>query len=143
MPSKTPVGFDELLSAFEFANAGYQFENSAFISLETGSIHWKSALLDEQEALPEDLEDASRYIAVPHKNELDLGRNLALSFAEEVLPDDYETIEGFFFRRGAYRRFKDFLDEAGKLEAWYEYEANAVKRALREWCEENEIQIKP
>ena len=31
-------------------------------------------------AWPADLETSDRYIAVPHKNELGLGRDLALSF---------------------------------------------------------------
>jgi hypothetical protein len=29
------------------------------------------------------------------------------------------------------------------LEAWYDYEAQAVEQALRTWSEENGLQLKP
>ncbi|MCI0561830.1 MAG: hypothetical protein MN733_25365 [Nitrososphaera sp.] len=87
-----------------------------------------------EEKVPDNLETSDRYIAVPHKNDLNLGRNLALSFVEQELPDDYNTVAGFFRNRGAYRRFKDLLESSGVLEKWYMFEASAMETALREWC---------
>jgi hypothetical protein len=91
--------------------------------------------------LPDDLDTSERYIAVPHKNDLDLGRNLALRFAAEQLPHQCERIEGFFRHRGAYARFKDLLASEGCLEQWYAFEAESTERALRDWCEANEIRL--
>jgi hypothetical protein len=47
----------------------------------------------------------------------------------------------FFRKRGAYGRFKDLLERKGLLEAWYEYEAQAVEQALRTWSAENGLQL--
>jgi hypothetical protein len=79
---------------------------------------------------------------VPRDRELrvDLGRPLALAFAATELPDDDDTVAGFFRRRGAYRRFKDLLEKRGKLEAWYEFENRATEDALLAWCAEHGIE---
>src|ERR1700730_13931274 len=89
---------------------------------------------------PEDLEPSDRYIAVPHKNDLGLGRRLALAFVDQELSDEYDTVAGFFGRRGAYGRFKALLQAHGMLERWYEFENRAMEDALLAWCEENGIQ---
>lgn len=83
------------------------------------------------QARPEDIEDGSVYIAVPHNNDLDLGRSLALSFADGHLPDSFEVIASFLRQRGAHGRFKDLLERKGCLQVRYEYGTSAVERALR------------
>jgi hypothetical protein len=66
------------------------FEHRAFVSLATGTIHRISeTILIGEEDLPDDLATSDRYIAVPHKNDLDLENNLARRFAEEQLPHRY------------------------------------------------------
>ena len=47
-----------------------------------------------------------------------------------------------FRRKGAYSRYKDFLESKGVLENWYEYENERQKVALKEWCKENNIEVK-
>jgi hypothetical protein len=96
--------------------------------------------LEAEVDLPEDLETSDRYIAVPHKNDLRLGRPLALTFVNQELPNDFDTVAGFFRRRGAYARFKDLLLARGMLERWYDYENRATEEALLAWCEENGVQ---
>ena len=87
------------------------------------------------------MKTSDRYIAIPHKNDLDLGNNLALRFAEEQLPHRYATVETFFRHRGAYARFKDLLAEERCLDQWYQFEAECTERALREWCAANQIDV--
>jgi len=53
------------------------------------------------------------------------------------LPGRYDEIANTFRHPGAYARFKWILESAGRLDAWYAFEANETERALREWCEEN------
>jgi hypothetical protein len=38
-------------------------------------------------------------------------------------------------------RFKDLLKSQAFLEKWYQFEAEAIEKALRDWCAENGIQI--
>ncbi|MBV8458422.1 MAG: hypothetical protein JO122_17610 [Acetobacteraceae bacterium] len=137
----TPVDFSELVNSFEFVSSGSRGECEAYLSLDTGQFYWRSDITGDDE-LPEHLDESDRYIAVPHKNELDLGRDLVIAFTEQEMPDEVDRVWDFFGRRGAYRRFKDLLEYRSLLEKWYDYENRAAERALREWCEENGIPIK-
>jgi len=78
---------------------------------------------------------------IPHKNDLDLGSRLALRFAEEELPGQYQIIERFFRSRGAYARFKELLAAHGCLDKWFAFEAAATETALRDWCTENGVEV--
>ncbi len=137
----TPISFDDLQAAFDWVSAGAPSENSAFIDRQTGVAYWASDINDSPDELPDDIEDASRYLAVPHKNDLDLGRALALRFAQEVLPDHYQAVSNYFRERGAYARFKRLLEQQGVLHTWFEFEARAAEGALRSWAQDNGLQI--
>jgi hypothetical protein len=136
-PAAVSVKYEDLELAFEFVSSSPPFEHSAYVSLETGGVYWES----EDEELPEDIDDADRYVAVPHKNDLDLGRDLALRFAEAHVSDRYHEIADAFRHRGAYGRFKSILASAGRLDAWYAFEATETDRALEEWCAENGLRL--
>ncbi|MEK6592108.1 MAG: UPF0158 family protein [Pseudomonadota bacterium] len=135
------VTYEEISLAFEFVASGAPMEHSAYISLDTGQIYWVSEMASMDEELPDDLDTSDRYLVVPHKTELDLGKNLALRFAAQELPDSYERVAGIFRSKGAYRRFKQLLEDNAALENWYKFEAEASDKALREWCAANDIQI--
>jgi hypothetical protein len=52
------VNTRELGDAFDFVSVGGAFDHSAYISLDTGKIYWRSTDVDLQEGdLPEDLDD--------------------------------------------------------------------------------------
>ena len=134
--------YDDLSMAFDFVNFDGSMDHQAYVSLDTGTIYWISETNPiEEDELPDDLETSDRYIAIPHKNELDLGNTLALRFVEERLPDRYADVHAFFRRRGAYARFKELLAAEGCLEEWYAFEAESTERALRDWCKANEIEV--
>jgi len=137
------INATDLRTTFDFVSAGVPPEHSAYICLDTGKIYWKaaSAGLESDDDLPEDLDISDRYVAVPHKNDLDLGRRLALAFVDQELPGDRDAVVGFFRRRGAYGRFKDLLHTRDKLQRWYEFEERATEKALLAWCKENGIQL--
>jgi hypothetical protein len=135
------VKFDDLMLAFDFVSASAPTEHEAYLCKETGAIYWRSEYGDvEEEELPDDI-DSDKYIEIPHKNDLDLGRRPVLRFAAEFLPDEYDKVREIFSRRGAYARFKDLLERCGKLQQWYDYEAKAQNEVLREWCQDNGIEI--
>jgi len=134
------VKLEEILFAFEFVGAAPQGENNAYICLDTGQIFWTSEFNPLEEKVPDDLETSDRYLPLPHKVDLDLGKRIALRFAASELPDCYDRIAEFFRHKKAYARFKDLLESEGALERWYKYEAQATERVLRDWCAENDIQ---
>ena len=135
------VKFEHLSAAFDFVGSAAPDENHAYLSLDTGQIHCTSQLGTLDEEVPDDLETSDRYLLLPHRTELDLGKALALRFAASELPHCYDRIVGFFRHKGAYARFKDLLDSEGALERWYTYEAEATESALRDWCADNDIQL--
>jgi hypothetical protein len=85
-PVMTPVGsqgdamvtvqYDDLSEAFAFVGSASPCEHSAYISLDTGHIYWTSELSPLEEEVPDDLETSARFLSIPHKTELDLGRHL-------------------------------------------------------------------
>lgn len=135
------VKYDDISMAFDFVGSAPPMEHNAYVSLDTGEIYWTSEMNPMDEELPDDLETSDRYLAIPHKNDLDLGRNLALRFVSQELPERYGEAQAFFRRKGAYARLKGLLEAEGILEKWYKFEADAVEKAMREWCEENGIRI--
>lgn len=141
MTLSAPVKLDDLLAAYEWVSSSSPTDNDAFVSRVTGNIHWSSNTIELDDELPEDIEDGSIYLSVPHKHDLNLGKHLALTFAEEFLADAYQTVAGIFRQRRAYGRFKDLLERKGYLQAWYDYEANATELALREWAAEQGLSI--
>jgi hypothetical protein len=91
--------------------------------------------------LPDDIDDSEKFLQIPDKRELDLGKPLALDFARQFLPGDFDNVRQFFSGRGAYARFKNLLDRRGVLDQWYDFEAEAEERALRMWCDLNSIEV--
>jgi len=132
--------FKEIALAFDFVSFGQPNEHQAFLDTKTGKIYWESEFVDNDEELPDDFDDA-KYIEIPHKNDLGLGKPLALDFTYEHLPNEAERVEAIFRTKGAYSKFKAILERNGKTDKWYEYESSAQEKALRKWCEENEIEI--
>ena len=136
------VKFDDLSFAFEFVGSAAPSENNAYLCLDTGQIYCTSELNPLDEEIPDDLETSDhRYLLLPHKTELDLGKDLALRFTASELPDCFDRVADFFRHKGAYARFKDLLDSKGALERWYRYVADATERALREWAADNHVQL--
>lgn len=81
------------------------------------------------------------YIDLPdsyHINEYPMMENFVYSLPrgknQTIL---YNAIQG----RGAFRRFKDKLNEIGLAKTWFEYRDQQYKEIALEWCEENGIEV--
>lgn len=147
-----PVNLKELVDAFEIFAMGNELgEHTAFVCRESGKIYYRFGDEDDEldgefnrelnNELPDDIEDEEKYVPLPDKRELNLGKSLVLDFAHEFLPNDVREIHSIFSKRGAYHRFKDLLERRDLLQQWYDFEAKATERALRGWCELNEIAV--
>ena len=134
-----PIKFSDIEDAFFFVSMGEMYMNSAILCIKTGQIFYISDFGDSDE-LPEDIDDdTDKYIDIPHKNELDLGKPLVLEFLIMYLPDSVEKVNSFFRKKGAYSKFKDLIDAKGLLDKWYAFEEEEQNKALREWCKDNDI----
>ena len=104
---RTPVSVDwtELLHTFEFASLGQPGEHEAVLCRKTGKFLWQTDVEEDIEAWPDDADDEEKYLSIPHKKELDLGKPLVLEFARQFLPGEFDEVRRMFDRRGAYARF--------------------------------------
>jgi hypothetical protein len=138
-----PVRIGDITEAFDFANTdGYMGEFRALVCRQTGKILYDfpdAAELGDE--LPDDIDDEEKYIALPNKRDLGLGKPLALDFAREFLPDDFDDVRSYFDRRRAYPKFKALLARRGAIDRWHAFEAKATEEALRDWCAVHSIEI--
>ena len=134
------ISFDDIENAFFFVGMDQMFMHNAYLCKETGEIFYTSEM-DDSDELPEDIDDPEKYISIPHKNDLDLGKTLVIEFTSKYLPEELDKVYAIFRRRGAYSRYKDLLESKGALEDWYKFENEREGAALKEWCRENNIEI--
>ncbi len=136
------ISLSELEEAFQWASAGSASEMEAYISKETGKIYFVSDSEDaDEEEIPEDCDDSDLYWSVPNKNDLDLGKMLAIRFVEEYLPDELDQVSDILRRRGGYGRFKTLLEVRNLMNSWYKFESDETKKAILAWAEEQGITV--
>jgi len=136
-----PVSLNDLREAFEFVCAAGEGEHQAFLCRQSGKLYCHSELCDDLDILPVDIDASEKFLPIPAKRELDLGKPLPLNFARQFLPGDFDNVRQIFSRKGSYARFKDLLDRRGMLDQWYAFEAEAEESALKMWCELNSIAV--
>ena len=142
MPTPVRISYVDLESALNWSSSAGPYENQALICRRTGRVYLQSMHGDfEEEGLPEDIEDVTLYLAVPHKNDLDLGRALVFEFVEAEAPELKSQLSSAFRQRGAYSKLKSILERSGLLQRWYEYEAAATRSALSHWAQENGLLV--
>jgi hypothetical protein len=102
-----PTNFEDILPSFEFVGS-HLGHYQALLCRRTGKIYWRSEFSDLDglaDELPDDIEDDEKYIAIPDKRELDLGKPLVLDFAREFLPDDFDEVRYIFSKRAPTKSF--------------------------------------
>lgn len=135
--------FSDIDYAFMWVSSGGPFENEAVVKLSTGEIFYRSDLLGEDDFPPDIDEAPDDYLMIPHKHDLDLGQKLVWEFVDREIPGLYGKVRSIFSRRGAYSRYKRFLDELDLLENWFEFEKTRTEEKLRAWCRDNDLEIEP
>jgi hypothetical protein len=100
-------------------------------------------MIDEQEEIPQDIQDSDKYLPVPDKRDLNLVKQLAFDFVSHFLAQYYDDVRDMFRSQGAYRRFRDFIERKGMLEEWYRYSDEREAKAIREWCDTEGLSVEP
>ena len=132
--------YEDIEFLFNYVGSARRFERSAYVNRRTGESYLTSEFGDSDE-LPDDLEENDDYLDIPHRNDLDLGRDLVFEFAERRLPSAIDRVYGFFQQAGAYARFRDLLEQNDLLDDWYKYEADRSRAAILEWCKKNNVEL--
>ena len=133
-----PATIDDIESAVEFSSSGL-VDYEAYINLDTGDIFYVGDGVEEP--TPDDLYESDRYLLFPSKNDLDLGKRLALSLVAQFLPNRLSIASQIFKRRGAYAKFTQLLESSGQIENWYAYKQAELRKAIVIWCEDNDVEF--
>jgi hypothetical protein len=135
------INFSDIEDAFYFVSSDPDYENEAIVDKKSGKIFYSSEMTGIDD-IPHNIDlDSDQYAYIPHKNNLNLGRDLAIDFAHQFLENELNEVYAIFNRKGAYKRFKDLLNSKALLEKWYSYEEENIRSALHEWCNENKIKL--
>ena len=124
-----------------YVSSGMMLSTEAYISRKTGEIFYVSDDPDVNVGNPKDLGNYEKYIEVPGKVELDLGKRIVFRFVSGTLPKNMDEVEEIFRRKGAYTRYKSLLERNIKLEEWYKYESECMKRELEIWAGEEGFEL--
>jgi len=95
------IKFSDIEDAFFYVSSAPMTANIAVLCKDTGEILYASDYDDENE-IPEEVHDREDCIEIPHKNDLDLGKNLVFEFVEQYLPGGFERVRHMFSRKRAY-----------------------------------------
>jgi len=134
-----PLDRDDLHLAVEYVTGGGSYGAEAYIDLRSGAILYGGS--DAEEPLPKGVHNTKRYLRVPTKKELDLGRDDALAFTEQHAPQLLERAEYIFHAAGAFDRFKHLMREHGLLDAWYAYQDQRLWEELETWAEIHDLRL--
>ena len=134
------VDLDDIELAIEFVSVDYSLDNEAYVDSVTGEIYYCGDTVDD--VVPDDIYENDKYVLIPTKRDLDLGKQLVLDFVANELPNEFNKVYAMFRARGAYGKFKFLLHSLGCTEKWYDYENKALKAAVIEWCKEYSIDYK-
>ena len=137
---KMKMPYSDIEDAFFYVGSQQACMHGALLDKATGKIYYSSEMGDSDE-IPEEVWEADSVVEIPHKNDLDMGRSLVFAFSESQMPDDADRVRDIFRRKGAYSRFKEFLESKGLLQNWYDFENEAQQKAIRDWCEDNQIEL--
>ena len=71
------VSLKDIHEAFEFVCADGGGEHEAFLCRQSGKLYCDSELWDDADILPDDIGDSEKFLQIPDKRELDLGKPFA------------------------------------------------------------------
>ena len=132
--------YEDIENAFLFVSIGPEFSKSAYLCRDTDQIYYVTDL-DDLDELPDHVDGVERYIQIPDRNDLGLGKSLVLDFISVHLPRELGDVEGMFQRSDAYARFEHLLERKGLLDRWHKYENEHTESALRTWCANKGIEL--
>ena len=80
------VSFKDLQEAFEFVCAAGGGEHQAFLGKRSGKITCHSELVDDLDSLPDDIDDPEKFLPIPDRRDLGLGKTVALELEHRFSP---------------------------------------------------------
>ena len=133
--------FSNIEHAFDTISCQTQYSCTVILSRSTGKLYYQDEACGIVDELPDDFGSSDDYVEIPHQNDLDVGSSLVHQFMREFAPEQSDEVRRIFRRKGAYSRYKSFLDRSGLLDSWHRYEEQETIAALKQWCKDNSIEL--
>lgn len=115
-------------------------EIRSYYNIKTGEIVTKFDFYEDPD-LDDELEDNfDDYIGLPDQYDID-EYNIMEEFIETIEDSKmYNQLESSIIGKGAFRRFKDTVNELRIANVWYDFREEAYKKIAIEWCNDNNIE---
>lgn len=139
------IALPDLIAALDWAGETGS-DRMAFVCRSSGRIvRTSDSDFDDTGAslgdTPKDLGDPQRYAILPSHRDLQLGKRVAVRFAQTHAPQVIEEVHACFATAGARERFDALMAEVGQRDAWSTHEAAAITAALRAWAEDEGLAL--
>jgi L-methionine (R)-S-oxide reductase len=100
--------------------------------------------LDDRDNVPEEIRDVFEneddYLSLPSQHDIHEYDIMADFCGSVENKEQASQLQRAIKGSGAFRRFKDLVNELGIEERWYRFRTAAFKEIAVEWCEDNEIE---
>jgi hypothetical protein len=126
-----PVSLKDIREAFEFVCAGSGGEHQAFLCKQSGKLYCHSDVCDDLDILPDDIDDSEKFLQIPDKRVLDLGKPLSLDFARQFPPGDFDNVRQFFSGRGA-RQIQESVGSKGRARSVVRFRGGSRGKSLED-----------
>ena len=138
-----PVSLKDIREAFEFVCAGGGGEHQAFLCKQSGKLYCHSDLCDDLDILPNDIDDTEKFLQIPDKKELDLGKPLALDFRPPIPARRLRRRSTIFQQKGRLRQILRicWVEGACSISGTIS-RRKPRKEHLRMWCDLNSIEAR-
>jgi hypothetical protein len=133
--------YSDIEDAYHYVSWGEMLDATAAVNKRTGEILTHSDDLVDEEWISDEDWETGDWVTMPVKLDLGLGQDVVFDFVSARMPEEYDRVSRFFSHRGAYGRFKNLLSSKNLLDAWYAFEAEAQEKALRQWCQDEGIEL--
>ena len=124
------VSLKDIREAFEFVCAASGGEHQAFLCRQSGKLYCHSELCDDLDILPDDIDDAEKFLPIPHKRDLDLGKPVALNFAGQFLPGDFDDVQTIFQQKGRLRQIQGSVGAKRRARSMVRFRGESRGRSL-------------
>jgi len=132
----TPVDLAKLVDAFTMQSHDIPY----YLNCETGDIFPLIEGMEEYE-MREEIEDSDNYIPLPSQYELN-EYEIMEEFVSLQAPKMQKILTMAIEGKGAFRRFKNTVQEYGIDTQWYAFQREKLKEKAIEWCRDNDLVYK-
>jgi hypothetical protein len=134
------MAYDTIDDAFHYVSDASPGERMAIVQRSTGKVFLASLKAGYDER-PAGAENDPDYVSIPHRQELDPGKPLALEFIQSHCPAELARVRALFARPGGFRNFKELLRRHHLMDSWDVFEGQRMEALLRQWCADQDLPL--